>query len=166
MPDGYHFFWSGPLSQWHPSSIKLWGEGFGTAERAMMVGKARLFEDHDTARQILPAEEPDKQKALGRRVRNVNEGTWDAHKVDIVTEVNMAKYDQNKGLRRKPFQTGTAQLVEASPLDTIGGIGLDATNAAATPLDEWPGQNLLGKILTEVRETLRARYPEETVACS
>ncbi len=165
MPDGYHFFWSGPLSQWHPSAIRLWGCEFGTAEQAMMVGKARLFGDTDTAQQILEAKSPDKQKALGRRVRNFDDAVWDANKIEIVTEVNMAKYDQNKGLRRKLFQTGSAQLVEASPLDTIWGIGLDATQAAATSPDDWPGQNLLGKILTKVRDTLRAHYPKEAVTC-
>lgn len=89
---------------------------------------------------------------------------WDAHKEEIVRRANLAKFEQNKGLRRKLFQTGDRLLVEASPLDTIWGIGLDEANARATPPEQWPGQNLLGKIVTEVREQLKATYPEEAAS--
>lgn len=42
--------------------------------------------------------------------------------------------------------------MEASPYDTIWGIGLDEEDAREIPIPEWKGQNLLGKILTEVRD--------------
>ena len=48
----------------------------------------------------------------------------------------------------------------------IWGIGLDAKTASQTPPDAWPGQNLLGKVLTEVRETLSWLHPEEAAACA
>lgn len=47
-------------------------------------------------------------------------------------------------------------LVEASPFDRKWGIGMDASNAAASDPSKWRGKNLLGKILTEVREELLA----------
>jgi len=46
--------------------------------------------------------------------------------------------------------------VEASPFDRKWGIGLDASKAAASDPSKWRGENLLGKILTEVREELLA----------
>ncbi|MEM9196401.1 MAG: NADAR family protein [Pseudomonadota bacterium] len=164
MSQDHHFFWSGPFSQWHPSAFTLWGCDFATAEQAMMVGKARLFGDADMAAQILAAPDPGKQKALGRQVRGFDGARWDAEKVALVTEISLAKFDQNKGLRRKLFQTGSAYLVEASPLDAVWGIGLAEEQARSMPPESWPGQNLLGKILTDIRETLRARYPDERVA--
>ena len=45
-------------------------------------------------------------------------------------------------------------LVEASPYDRIWGIGLEASNPEAHCRTTWRGANLLGKILTEVREEL------------
>lgn len=163
---GYHFYWNGPFSQWQISQFTLWGIDFNTAEQAMMVGKARLFGDESTAAEIMAAEDPGKQKALGRKVHGFDEDVWDANKVGLVKQINFAKFDQNKGLRRKLFQTIPMLMVEASPMDTIWGIGLDEANARQTPTENWPGQNLLGRIVTEVRNELAVKFPEEAKACA
>lgn len=42
-------------------------------------------------------------------------------------------------------------LVEASPVDKIWGIGLDAKDPLAQNRRTWKGSNLLGEILTRVR---------------
>lgn len=131
-----------------------------------MFEKAKLFGDHKTAGLILAESEPGRQKALGRRVAGFNETVWDQNKTRIVTEISLSKFGQNKGLRRKLFQTHPKALAEASPMDVIWGIGLDADAARETPKDLWPGQNLLGQILTEVRGKLAAGFPEEAKACA
>ncbi|MEM7744428.1 MAG: NADAR family protein [Pseudomonadota bacterium] len=161
LDDRYVFYWSGPFSQWQRAHFELDGIAFNTAEQAMMYFKAKLFGDAEVAQEVLATDDARKQKALGRKVRGFDGSIWDQHKQGIVLRVNRAKFGQNKGLRRKLFQTGEKMLVEASPLDTIWGIGLDAENARLTPPDLWPGQNLLGKILTRVREELRAEFPDE-----
>ena len=126
-----------------------------------MYAKAELFADHDAAAAILAATEPGRQKALGRTVQGFDETTWDAHKVAIVQRISLEKFRQNKGLRRKLFQTGSAVLVEASPLDLVWGIGLDAAKAKTIPPGEWPGRNLLGTVLTEVKTILVTEFPDE-----
>ena len=166
LDDQYVFFWSGPFSQWQRARFELDGVQFNTAEQAMMYFKAKTFHDHDIAEAILATSDARKQKALGRKVTGFDNAVWDQHKEEIVLNANRAKFGQNKGLRRKLFQTGDRLLVEASPLDLIWGIGLDADDARATPPDQWPGQNLLGKIVTQVREELRIQYPEEALACA
>lgn len=159
--DAYVFFWNGPFSQWQRSEFVLDDVAFVTAEQAMMYLKAKLFQDDAVAEQILRTEGPGRQKALGRQVRGFQEGVWVQHREEIVTRITQAKYDQNKGLRRKLFQTAGKQLVEASPMDTVWGIGLDADRARDVPPEMWPGKNLLGQILTQVRDDLMARYPDE-----
>jgi len=160
----YVFFWSGPFSQWQRAEFDLDGIRFNTAEQAMMYGKAMLFGDDEIARQIVATRDARKQKALGRQVRGFDPAVWDARKAEIVRRANLEKFRQNRGLRRKLFQTGRNTLVEASPLDAIWGIGLDAATAHVTPPEQWPGENLLGKILTDVRETLRAEFPDDAGA--
>ncbi|MDX8350157.1 NADAR family protein [Cognatiyoonia sp. IB215446] len=160
-PNKYHFFWSGPFSQWQKGNFEIEGVEFVTAEQAMMHHKALLFGDHETAQKILATHDAGTQKALGRQVRNFVESTWDLHKVDIVKRANHAKFSQNKGLRRKLFQTGNKVLVEASPMDTIWGIGLDEVKAREIAPEYWPGQNLLGNVLMEVRQELRSEFPDE-----
>ncbi len=158
---GYHFYWNGPFSQWQHAEFDLDNVQFVTAEQAMMHQKALLFGDVEIAEAILLSADPGKQKALGRRVKNFDEGVWDAQKYEIVRRINYAKFSQNKGLRRKLFQTGEKKLVEASPLDTIWGIGLDINTAEITDPALWPGQNLLGQILTQVRDQLAIECPDE-----
>lgn len=42
----------------------------------------------------------------------------------------------------------------ASPIDTIWGIGLSEKDKRAWNKETWRGQNLLGEILTKVRDKL------------
>lgn len=162
----YHFYWSGPFSQWQRSEFEIDGRCFETAEQAMMYFKAMLFGDNETAEDIMEAVDPGQQKALGRRVKDFSDTVWNENKYEIVYRINLQKFSQNKGLRRKLFQTGERKLVEASPVDTIWGIGLEASIADVTPETDWPGQNLLGEILTRVRDDLRETFPEEVVQVS
>lgn len=166
MTRSYYFYWNGPFSQWHRCEITFGGLRLGCAEQYMMHQKAMLFGDRAAAEKILASDDPAKQKAIGKAVKGFSADVWAEHREKIVFAGNLAKFDQNKGLRRKLFQTGKAQLVEASPLDAIWGIGLSEETAKATPPEDWPGLNLLGKILTAVREELRKKYPDENKAVS
>ena len=49
--------------------------------------------------------------------------------------------------------TGTRVLAEASPSDAVWGIGCSASNAYA--MGRFPGKNLSGKAMMEVRDMLR-----------
>lgn len=71
----------------------------------------------------------------------------------------LSQFSQNKELLEKLLATHPRTLVEASPRDRIWGIGLGASNPMAQDRKHWQGRNLLGQILTEVREQLR----EETI---
>ena len=44
-------------------------------------------------------------------------------------------------------------MVEASPYDKIWGIGLKKEDAIKISEDKWPGENLLGKVLTDLCNT-------------
>src|SRR5436305_287858 len=55
------------LSNWHPARFTFRGVEFTSVEQFMMYSKARLFDDDETARQILSASQPREQKRLGRQ---------------------------------------------------------------------------------------------------
>ena len=77
------------------------------------------------------------------------------HRERIVYDGNFAKFIQNPELFNILMSTGEKILVEASPVDTIWGIGLSEDNPDALIPDKWKGQNLLGKVLAQLRDDLK-----------
>lgn len=152
----YTFFFTehSPFSQWHPSTFTLDGVTFGCAEQAMMHGKALLFGDAATAAEILQATHPRDHKALGRKVAGFVDSRWVEQRVAIVERANHAKFTQNPALHALLLATAGTRLVEASPYDRIWGVGLAETDPRIQDPRTWRGQNLLGDVLTRLRETL------------
>lgn len=150
----YTFFWSGPFSQWYKSDMVIDGVKFNCCEQYMMYRKALLFDDKEAITKIMKADDPYKQKRLGREVKNFNQKEWDEIARDVVYKANYAKFTQNEALKWKLINTFGTILVEASPFDKIWGIGLDEETASKTPEDEWPGTNWLGIEITKVRKQL------------
>jgi len=155
--DVYHFFWRGKLSQWAKSEFEQDGIVFKCAEQYMMYYKAILMNDTELSLKILKTETPKEQQELGRKIKNFDQNLWDANKTQIVYNGNYLKFTQNPKLLKELFETGNTLLVEASPFDKVWGIGLDEEKASKTSLENWQGQNLLGKILTKLREDLESR---------
>lgn len=152
----FTFFWrqESPFSQWHPSEFVVDNARFGCAEQYMMYGKAVLFGDEEMAARILEARTPKEHKALGRKVRGFDGGVWERERERIVYAGNHAKFTQNPGLLAALLATAGTELVEASPLDRIWGVGLSAEDPRIQDPATWRGQNLLGKLLTRLREDL------------
>ena len=120
----------------------------------MMASKARLFGDHKTLAKILASAEPKDAKALGRMVVGFEAALWEAHGFDFVVQANLAKFSQNLELKDFLISTSPKVLVEASPVDPVWGIGLASDDPQALDAAQWPGRNLLGFALMEVREQL------------
>ena len=155
----FTFFWKirqpGEIySQWYIRSFTLDGITFNCAEQYMMWKKAMLFGDKATAAKILAEPKPEKQKELGRSVRPFDTAIWDKACYEIVKAGNLAKFQQNPDLAAELKSTAPTTLVEASPVDRIWGIGLAADHPDAQGPTKWRGKNLLGKVLTEVRDLL------------
>jgi ribA/ribD-fused uncharacterized protein len=142
------------LSQWWPAAFEIGGVHYPTAEHYMMAEKARLFGDEEHLARILEAESPDRAKALGRKVRNFDAAQWDAAAFRCVVAGNLAKFGQNPPLKAFLLATVGKVIVEASPVDSIWGIGMAASDERAANPAEWQGRNLLGFALMAVRAEL------------
>lgn len=143
------------FSQWFPAAFTVAGDTYATAEHWMMAEKARLFGNDDVRQRIIAARHPDEAKKLGRQVTGFDPVVWDAQKYELVVTGNYHKFSQHVPLRNYLLTTGDRVLVEASPVDAIWGIGLAASHPEALQPARWPGENLLGFALMEVRDQLR-----------
>lgn len=144
------------FSQWWPCSFTVDGVQYSSTEQFMMAGKARVFGDEQVLEQIMAAGDPAQVKRLGRRVRQFEQTTWERARFEIVSAGNIAKFGQDFALRKYLLGTAAAVLVEASPVDTVWGIGLAASDPAARDPRSWRGLNLLGFALMRARAELSA----------
>lgn len=176
----FTFFWetTSPFSQWHKSKfigppyilndkeIERIVNGlfptinveYSSAEQFMMYHKAILFLDRKSAGLIMGTSNVREVKELGRHVVNFDNSVWNYFRSRVVYEGNKLKFTQNEKLRDSLFATKGTTLVEASPNDSIWGIGVTRTDLQASRRELWPGRNLLGEILTQIRIELMGEY--------
>ncbi len=153
MNEAFHFFWRGPLSNWHMRSFTVEDQTYLCVEQYMMAAKARLFRDKPTYDAIMKATSPKEHKALGRQVAHFDDAVWQAMAKTLVFRGLFAKFSQNKDLLEILLAT-KGVLVEASPYDVIWGIGLEEHDPRAWNQQTWRGQNWLGFLLTDLRDGL------------
>lgn len=142
------------FSQWWVAPFSVDGHLYPNAEHWMMAEKARLFQDEEMLKNILQAQSPAQAKKFGRQVSNFDQAIWEDKRSEIVVQGNLHKFNQHPNLKSFLLNTKKRVLVEASPRDTIWGIGLSAKNERASVPAQWRGKNLLGFALMEVRDLL------------
>jgi ribA/ribD-fused uncharacterized protein len=155
ITDTHVFFWGSEFSNWHDSGLIYDSLAFCNSEQAFMWKKAVFFGDHETAKKIAHCESPSIAKKLGRQVKNFDAQKWSEVSYQIMVDVNYAKYQQKPKLKELLLSTGDKIIVEASPYDTIWGIGLHWKDDDCLDETKWKGLNLLGKALMEVRNKFK-----------
>lgn len=165
-PLKYIFFWGHSrknsddvgkfvFSQWFPSPFVVDNVEYKTAEHWMMGQKALLFGDTEIFTKITRSDKPGEVKELGRQIRNFDEHQWNERKFEIVMKGNIHKFGQHEKLKKFLSDSAERILVEASPTDSIWGIGLAEDAPSITNPHTWKGLNLLGFALMETRDLLR-----------
>ena len=153
--DTHLYFLRGVLSNFEKCYIKYKGHLFATTEQAFMWEKAVFFNDHESASKILKEENPAKAKKLGREVKNFDDSKWSEVCYEIMYKINYEKYSQNTRLKNILLNTGDKMIIEANPRDTRWAIGLSAEDDRVLDESQWQGENLLGKVLMQVRQELK-----------
>jgi ribA/ribD-fused uncharacterized protein len=148
----YHFFLNGKLSNWYDSEFTIKNITYSCIEQYMMHQKALIFGDSDIADKVMNESRAFAQKELGRCVNNYNDEIWRIIRYQIVKEGVIEKFKQNKDLEDYLKSLKGYTIVEASPYDIVWGIGFEEDEALDN-IENW-GQNLLGKILTELANNL------------
>uniref|UniRef100_A0A7E4UTT6 NADAR domain-containing protein n=1 Tax=Panagrellus redivivus TaxID=6233 RepID=A0A7E4UTT6_PANRE len=151
-------FYDTVFSNFYPCEIYTEGIKFTCSEQYFMYKKALFFNDPQTAKKILEAKNPMTMKLLGRQVKNFDENKWKLVAMQVMKRACYFKFDQNDDLRGELFKTAGSTLVEASPTDTIWGVGLGEDDKRICDVKQWRGRNQLGYLLTALREELMRVY--------
>lgn len=144
---------NGYLSNFYWCPFKVDRITYKTSEHYFMYQKAMYFEDYDIAKKILEVREPLDAKRLGRRVKNYNDDLWCMKRELVMEEAVYHKFSNNKRLLDKLLKA-EGKFVEASPYDTVWGIGMSKYDKDVLDPAKWKGLNLLGKILDSVKVQL------------
>ena len=143
------------LSNMYEAAFQIDSITFPTVEHYFQWAKAKQFGDGAIADKILKTPSPKAVKALGKKVKGFVKEEWDAKKDGIMKTAIKAKFIQHPDLKTKLLETGTRPIGEASARDKYWGIGTSAETSKANDPSKWPGKNVLGKQLMELRTELK-----------
>lgn len=136
----------GAFSNLYRRDVEFEGEVFPTSEHAYQAGKARK---PAVRKWLMEAPSPAllAMAAHGLYYWDVAPG-WSTSKFDRMRRVLRAKFAQHDDLRELLLSTGEARLVEAATVDNEVNRLWGEVNGS--------GRNMLGVMLMELREELRA----------
>ena len=158
-----YFYQNTPLSNWWVSepAIPYDNHTFTSTESLFMYLKAKVFRDDVMAERIANAHYDDAKK-LGRLIQNFSDEAWERERENAMYIAIKAKLAVDEVFRDTLLSEEYKGkiFVEASPTDKVWGIRRSISEAYQGK--EWRGLNLLGKLLTELRdETLGLIEPKE-----
>ena len=124
---------------------------FPTVEHYYQWSKAKQFGDAEAEKKILKTPSSKSVKTYGKKVKNYDEEAWGQKKLDVMRVGLRAKFTQHPDLRDLLISTKDRPIGEADPRDKYWAIGTGADTSKAKDPSKWPGKNMLGKLLTELR---------------
>jgi hypothetical protein len=157
--DTHIYFWGSFLSNWIPSDlyIEYCDKIFTNSEQIFMFLKAVYFHDTETAEEIVNnGQIPRTAKDLGRKIKGYNEEEWAKVREHMMYNAIMLKFQSSEELKQKLIDTYPKTLVEGTPMDPVWGVMIKWDDDRILDEKNWKGQNLLGKVLMDVRRDLMA----------
>jgi len=151
MPDVVNFYrvseQFGCFSNFAPYPVCMDGKLWPTSEHYF---QAQKFDEVGHQEKIRQAKSPMIAARMGRDRKKPLRRDWESVKVAVMREVVRAKFNQHDDIRRISLSTGGAMIVEHTENDSYWGDGGDGS-----------GQNMLGRILMEIREELKRGSTDE-----
>lgn len=136
------------LSNFYPVSVEVNGQRYNSSEQAYQHSKAIICDRDDVAKEIKESEDPKKVKKHGDKIDTSEQ--WESIKVETMKCILVSKFMQNKELKSKLLETNNSPLMECST-NTFWGTGWKLDSMEWAKSHNYPGKNVLGKLLMEVR---------------
>lgn len=135
----------GCFSNFSAHSFELDGLEWQTSEHYY---QAQKFAGTEHVERVRLAPSPMEAAKIGRDKNLPMRSDWDSVKDTVMRRAVLKKFQTHTGIRRILLDTGDVEIIENTSDDYYWGCGTNKT-----------GKNMLGIILMEVRETLRAEDP-------
>ncbi|KAI4913977.1 hypothetical protein J4E90_005697 [Alternaria incomplexa] len=128
---------------------------YGCVEQFFQHTKALWAMDTECCDAIMRTSDPIKHKALGKEVKNLDVKEWNKISYKVMLKAVGLKFtvsESSDALRAVLLATSDREIVEASR-DMTWGCGLTLEEAEKQK-GNWPGRNLLGQALMQIRQEL------------
>lgn len=139
-----------PLSPWYAGCISYQGYHFTSVAQLVAWARARFFRAEEIASEILTIKDPRVLRQTAQRVP-ADESVWRPRMQTVMPAAMRALVAQNIDSLIALLSTGRRRIAFAVQNDLTWGAGMLPDDPAIARPDAWPGRNLLGFILEELR---------------
>lgn len=142
------------MSNYFITDVVVYGKHFRSAEHAFQFRKCDISKRDDLAQQILTSSSPSAAKRIASGLSKNELQRWHKDKlhIKIMYEVLHAKAVSNIDFHNALLNTGDKMIAECTK-DRVWGSGLSPFHTRTSHC--YPGANLTGKILMDLRERLK-----------
>ena len=144
------------LSNFHKSVFTDGKTKYTCVEQYYLQQKSLFFGDKISAQSIMKSEHARRKKAISHRIKGVDESKWNKSARGVMQKACQRKFTQNADLREKLLKT-KGDLVEVNGRDCYFSCGLSLADPNILDKSTWRGENILGQILTQLRNDLNKK---------
>ena len=101
----------------------------------------------------MDTDDPVRQKAIGRNVKDVNMKLWKENVRKILYPGLLEKFKQHEGARAALLNTGSRKIGEATT-ERYWGIGMKLADKDVLNTSKWSDENIVGNMLQDIRTDL------------
>ena len=139
----------------YPCKIQFKGQAYNSSEQAYQHQRA-LAINPLIAEKILSADGM-KSKTLSKQLSQVQRVAWnERYSIQLMKDLLKAKAEQVAEFKEILTASEGRYLLEAT-YDPFWGVGVSKEQAAASPLADLPGRNVLGWLLMQLRNQYNSR---------
>lgn len=138
-------------SNFYSCQINVFGLDFKSSEHAYQHEQAMAANMPELAQEIKASQHAGKAKQLSKRIPKEFRTTWEQTNVQIMKEILVAKFQQVPAFHDALLESPNSILAESTS-DTFWASGLQPDITQISHPDHWPGMNMLGKVLMEIRD--------------
>lgn len=120
----------------------------------LLYQKALLFNREDLAITFLESKDMHVIKRAVLELEECDQSLWNTYKFSIAVQGNYLKFTANPLIRNTLLRTEAKIIVNASPDDSVWGIGASAESCTGY-IHDWKGDNLMGFAIMQARDMVK-----------
>ena len=143
-----------PLSNHFPCKLRVYEKEFNSLEQAYFYYMAREFGKHDLAARIQNCKHAGEAKRMSKDISEDDvRWEWEKNNTDVMKNLLLVKAQQCAPFRECLLENKNKLLAEATPRK-LWASGLSPYVTENCSPSFWPGQNMLGALLTDLTQAL------------